>query len=98
MAISKLPAESYSAQELSVAKKKFVLAALDTDIVDPDNGRRLTARALQVNAAGTVMVVDPYGNVAPELVGVEGRLILGACNGVQASGTDVLASDITVHI
>ena len=98
MAISKNPAETYSAQETSVARKKFVLAAFDTDIVDPDTGKRLTARALQVNAPGTVQVVDPYGNVAPELVGAEGRLILGACNGVQALNTDVSASDITVHI
>ena len=98
MAISKHPATPYSAQATNVAPKKFVLAAFDTDIVDPTTGERETARALQVNAAGTVMVVDPYGNVAPELVGAEGRLILGACNGVQASGTDVSASDITVHI
>lgn len=98
MAITKGAAEPYTAQEVSVARKKFVLAAFDTDIVDPTTGERETARALQVNAAGTVQVVDPYGNVAAELVGANGRLVLGACNGVQASGTTVSASDITVHI
>lgn len=98
MAITKGPASPYSAQDISVAKRKYILAAFDTDIVDPTTGQKATARAIQVNAAGTVKVVDPDGNVATEVVGADGRLILGACNGVQASGTTVSASDITVHI
>ena len=98
MAITKGVGEGHTTQNVAVAEKKYVLAALDADIVDPTTGVKETARALQVNAAGTVKVVDPDGNVATEVVGADGRLILGACNGVQASGTTVSASDITVHI
>lgn len=84
----------------TVPLKKFTLASLsDTaGLTDPQTGKPVSARAIRVNVAGTISLVDPSGNITAEVV-VAGELVRGWCNGVRNTDTvTITASDVTVYL
>ncbi len=98
---TELSSEAYRGHHTAVPYKAFTLSGLSDTVglKDPqDTSLDVTARGIRSNVAGTLSLVDIWGNISVQKV-AEGELILGLYNGVRSTGTvTIVAGDVTIYL
>ena len=83
-----------------IALKTFVLSALSDSvgIIDPQTQQAVTIRGFRSSVAGTLALVDPFGNVTTKVLEAN-KDYYGFYNGIKTAGTvTIIAANVTCYL